>query len=134
MDRNVIINYFKAVGSNNSVKVSKVDWENLNVQVQTLTKQLSSNLANEQLQRPAIDALFRSSDTGAKYPVLPIDIRTLQILADDIDALRLAIEVLIREMFRNGFEVVPSFAYKCANKSCGKEYKTKPTDLKNTNT
>ena len=46
-------------------------------------------------------------------------------LADNIDALRIPIETLNREMFKNGFEVVEKWKYKCNN--CSKEFQYAPT-------
>jgi DNA-directed RNA polymerase subunit RPC12/RpoP len=46
-------------------------------------------------------------------------------LADNIDALRIPIETINREMFKNGFEITERFKYKCNN--CSKEFQYKPT-------
>jgi hypothetical protein len=50
-------------------------------------------------------------------------------LADNIDALRIPIETLNREIFKNGFEIVEKWKFKCTN--CGKEFQYEPliTDL-----
>jgi hypothetical protein len=46
-------------------------------------------------------------------------------LSDNVDALRISIETINREMFKNGFEVVEKYKYKCNN--CGKEFDGKPS-------
>jgi len=45
-------------------------------------------------------------------------------LADNIDALRIPIETLNREIFKNGFEIVEKWKFKCTN--CGKEFQYEP--------
>ena len=52
----------------------------------------------------------------------------LTTLAVTVDSLRVPIDVLNREVLRNGFEILPYFRYECKN--CGKEYHNKPLDPK----
>ena len=66
-----------------------------------------------------------STDTGAKLPIFPFPLTMIYELADNIDALRIPIETLNREMFKNGFEVVEKWKYKCNN--CSKEFQYAPT-------
>jgi len=84
----------------------------------------------ETTTRPSVAQPYMSTDTGAKLPIFPFPLIMIYELADNIDALRIPIETLNREMFKNGFEVVEKFKFKCAN--CGKEFQYKPTknDLK----
>lgn len=79
----------------------------------------------ETTSRPAIMQPYMATDTGAKLPIFPFPTVMIQDLAKNIDALRIPIEVLNREIFKNGFEVVERFKYRCEN--CGKEFKYKPT-------
>ena len=79
--------------------------------------------------RPSIAQPYMSTDTGAKLPIFPFPLIMIYELADNIDALRIPIETLNREMFKNGFEVVEKFKFKCSN--CSKEFQYKP--LKNDN-
>jgi len=74
--------------------------------------------------RPNISTPYMSTDTGAKLPIFPFPLQMIYELADNIDALRIPIETLNREMFKNGFEVVEKWKYKCEN--CGKEFQYAP--------
>ena len=85
----------------------------------------------ESTSRPSIAQPYMSTDTGAKLPIFPFPLIMIYELADNIDALRIPIETLNREMFKNGFEIVERFKYKCSN--CSKEFQYKPvkeTELK----
>ena len=79
----------------------------------------------ENTTRPSIAQPYMSTDTGAKLPIFPFPLIMIYELADNIDALRIPIETLNREMFKNGFEVVEKYKYKCAN--CSKEFQYEPT-------
>ncbi len=91
---------------------------------------IAKNLANlnksytETTVRPSIAQPYMSTDTGAKLPIFPFPLIMIYELADNIDALRIPIETINREMFKNGFEIVESWKYKCNN--CAKEFQYKP--------
>jgi transposase-like protein len=68
---------------------------------------------------------YMATDTGAKLPIFPFPLIMIYELADNVDALRISIETINREMFKNGFEVVEKWKYKCNN--CGKEFDGKPS-------
>ena len=93
-----------------------------------------SNLRNitkgytETTTRPSVAQPYMSTDTGAKLPIVPFPLIMIYELADNIDALRIPIETLNREMFKNGFEIVERFKYKCSN--CSKEFTYKPIQEK----
>jgi len=76
--------------------------------------------------RPSIAQPYMATDTGAKLPIFPFPLIMIYELADNIDALRIPIETLNREMFKNGFEIVERFKYKCTQ--CSKEFQFAPTD------
>ena len=78
----------------------------------------------ETTSRPAIMQPYMATDTGAKLPIFPFPLIMIYELADNVDALRISIETLNREAFKNGFEVVEKWKYKCEN--CGKEFDSKP--------
>jgi len=78
----------------------------------------------ETTSRPAIMQPYMATDTGAKLPIFPFPLIMIYELADNIDGLRIPIETLNREIFKNGWEVVEKFKYKCTN--CGKEFDLKP--------
>ena len=78
----------------------------------------------ETTTRPSIAQPYMSTDTGAKLPIFPFPLIMIYELADNIDALRIPIETLNREIFKNGFEVVEKYKYKCNN--CGKEFQYQP--------
>ena len=85
----------------------------------------SANKAyTETTTRPSIAQPYMSTDTGAKLPIFPFPLIMIYELADNIDALRIPIETLNREMFKNGFEVVEKWKYKCSN--CSKEFQYEP--------
>ena len=79
----------------------------------------------ETTSRPAIMQPYMATDTGAKLPIFPFPLIMIYELSDNVDALRIAIETINREMFKNGFEVVEKYKYKCNN--CGKEFDAKPS-------
>ena len=79
---------------------------------------------SETTVRPSISSPYMSTDTGAKLPIFPFPLIMIYELADNIDALRIPIETINREMFKNGFEVVEKWKYKC--KQCEKEFKFIP--------
>ena len=78
----------------------------------------------ENVVRPSMAQPYMATDTGAKLPIFPFPLIMIYELADNIDALRIPIETINREMFKNGFEVTERFKFKC-NK-CEKEFKTSP--------
>ena len=63
----------------------------------------------ETTTRPSIAQPYMSTDTGAKLPIFPFPLIMIYELADNIDALRIPIETLNREMFKNGFEVTEKY-------------------------
>jgi len=67
---------------------------------------------------------YMATDTGAKLPIFPFPLIMIYELSDNVDALRIPIETLNREIFKNGFEVVEKWLFKCEN--CGKEFENKP--------
>tara|TARA_R110002020_G_scaffold222074_1_gene430512 strand:+ start:1989 stop:3950 length:1962 start_codon:yes stop_codon:yes gene_type:complete len=83
-----------------------------------------SKAYTESTTRPSIAQPYMSTDTGAKLPIFPFPLIMIYELADNIDALRIPIETLNREMFKNGFEIVEKWKYKCSN--CSKEFQYEP--------
>ena len=73
---------------------------------------------------PRIAQPYMSTDTGAKLPIFPFPLIMIYELGDNIDAIRIPIETLNREMFKNGFEIVERFKYKCEN--CSKTFQYAP--------
>jgi len=82
----------------------------------------------ETTARPSIAQPYFSTDTGAKLPIFPFPLIMIYELADNIDAIRIPIETLNRELFKNGFEVVERFKYRCLE--CGKQFDYKPIKVK----
>ena len=74
--------------------------------------------------RPSISQPYMATDTGAKLPIFPFPLIMIYELADNVDSLRIPIETVNREMFKNGFEIVEKYKYKCNN--CAKEFQYKP--------
>ena len=54
----------------------------------------------ETTTRPSVAQPYMSTDTGAKLPIFPFPLTMIYELADNIDALRIPIETLNREMFK----------------------------------
>ena len=78
----------------------------------------------ESTVRPSIAQPYMATDTGAKLPIFPFPLIMIYELADNVDALRIPIETINREMFKNGFEIVEKFKFKCSN--CSKEFQYAP--------
>lgn len=79
----------------------------------------------ETTSRPAMGSqAYMPTDTGAKLPVFPFPLIMIYEIARNVDGLRIAIETLNIEMFKNGFEIIEKFKYKCTN--CFKEFNFKP--------
>jgi DNA-directed RNA polymerase subunit RPC12/RpoP len=78
----------------------------------------------ESTTRPSVAQPYMATDTGAKLPIFPFPLIMIYELADNIDALRIPIETLNREMFKNGWEITQRFKYKC--NQCSKEFQYAP--------
>jgi len=78
----------------------------------------------ETTSRPAIMQPYMPTDTGAKLPVFPFPLIMIYELARNADSLRIPIETINRETFKNGFEIVEKWKYKCPQ--CSKEFEFKP--------
>ena len=78
--------------------------------------------------RPPLSYPLMTTGSGSKIPMLPYPRSYAYNLAVTVDSLRVPIDVLNREVLRNGFEILPYFRYECKN--CGKEYHNKPLDPK----
>jgi len=85
---------------------------------------LSSKSYTESTVRPSISQPYMATDTGAKLPIFPFPLIMIYELADNVDSLRIPIETINREMFKNGFEIVEKYKFKCAN--CAKEFQYAP--------
>ena len=86
--------------------------------------QFRSKSFTESTVRPSIAQPYMATDTGAKLPIFPFPLIMIYELADNVDALRIPIETINREMFKNGFEIVEKWKFKCAN--CSKEFQYAP--------
>ena len=78
----------------------------------------------ESTVRPSIAQPYMATDTGAKLPIFPFPLIMIYELADNVDALRIPVETINREMFKNGFEIVEKWKFKCSN--CSKEFQYAP--------
>jgi len=77
-----------------------------------------------QTVRPTVSTPMMSTDTGAKLPIFPFPMAMVVELAKTVDAVRIPIDTLNREMFKNGFEILERFKYKCSD--CAKEFEYPP--------
>jgi DNA-directed RNA polymerase subunit RPC12/RpoP len=84
-----------------------------------ITKRLTT-----QTVRPTVSTPMMSTDTGAKLPIFPFPMAMVVELAKSVDAVRIPIDTLNREMFKNGFEIKERFKYKCND--CAKEFEYPP--------
>lgn len=103
----------------------------LKAKINTLEKaQVDSTLRfqnkafTDTITRPSLAAPYMSTDTGAKLSIYPFPLIMIQELEKNNDSLRIPIEALIREIFKNGFEITEKWKYKCLN--CYKEFQYKP--------
>ena len=77
--------------------------------IDNIRKAFTSNVNKgytESTTRPSISQPYMATDTGAKLPIFPFPLIMIYDLADTIDAIRIPIETINREMFKNGFEIV----------------------------
>lgn len=98
-----------------------IDWVTKRAQDERLKASQSESSGTV---RPPIDTPFVSTDSGAKIPVNPFPLHFLYQLARTVDALRIPIEVINRELFRNGIKIEPRFRLRCKN--CEKEFSNIP--------
>lgn len=75
--------------------------------------------------RPTVSTPMMSTDTGAKLPIFPFPMAMVVELAKTVDAIRIPIDTLNREMFKNGFEIKERFKYKCED--CSKTFEYPPS-------
>lgn len=76
------------------------------------------------ITRPSLTSPYMSTDTGAKLGIYPFPLIIIQEMVKNSDSVRIPIESIIREMFKNGFEIKEKYKYKCHN--CSKEFQFKP--------
>lgn len=100
--------------------------DNLSMQLNQAIMKQSYYTGSTGTARPPIDMPFVSSDSGAKIPVFPFPLHFLYQLAKNVDALRIPIGTIVREIFKNGLGVRSKFKYKC--KGCLKEFDAEPLD------
>lgn len=74
--------------------------------------------------RPTVTTPMMSTDTGAKLPIFPFPMAMIVEIAKTVDAVRIPIDTLNREMFKNGFEIQERYKYKCND--CGKTFEYPP--------
>lgn len=75
--------------------------------------------------RPTVSTPMMSTDTGAKLPIFPFPMAMVTELAKTVDAVRIPIDTLNREMFKNGFEIMERYKYKCDD--CSKTFEYPPS-------
>lgn len=95
-------------------------WDSLNKSISFLTKRDTNKIV-----RPTVSTPMMSTDTGAKLPIFPFPMAMVTELAKTVDAVRIPIDTLNREMFKNGFEIMERFKYKCND--CSKTFEYPPT-------
>lgn len=76
--------------------------------------------------RPALDKLVTRDASGTVIQLYPFSPVVLYGMALHIDALRIVLERLREEIFRNGINIVERYAYKCLNPECRKEFESLP--------
>lgn len=99
------------------------DLERRNLETVIRTNQIQKKFSDT-ITRPSLSSPYMSTDTGAKLPIYTFPLIMIQELERSNDSLRIPIEALIREIFKNGFEIIEKWKYKCTN--CSKEFQYKP--------
>lgn len=84
-----------------------------------LNKQFTGSIT-----RPSLTSPYMSTDTGAKLGIYPFPLIMVQEMVKNSDSVRIPIESIVMEMFKNGFEIKERYKYKCHN--CSKEFQFKP--------
>src|SRR5689334_5488557 len=87
--------------------------------INNLNKQFTGSIT-----RPSLTSPYMSTDTGAKLGIYPFPLIIVQEMVKNSDSVRIPIESIIMEMFKNGFEIKEKYKYKCHN--CSKEFQFKP--------
>ena len=116
------------IGDRSEIATLKQDYtmlqQSFDALLSTSTMKQQNETWNPMVERPNMDVPMVSTDSGAKIGVYPFPLHFLYQMVKNIDALRIPIDVLNREIHRNGFTVEPRYRFKCRN--CKKEFKTKP--------
>lgn len=80
--------------------------------------------------RPSMDFFtYLTSDEGVKIPIYPLTYPDMYAIYQYSDILRIVIDALKREIFKNGFEAIGRFEFKCTNRDCGKEFEAEPENM-----
>ena len=74
--------------------------------------------------KPPTTILTTKTQNGGRIPLNPFPIPNLYQLVRNVDAVRIPIDVIVREVHRNGFHVEPRFRLRC--QKCGKEFQDIP--------
>jgi len=106
-----------------NLKTKVADLERQNIENVQRMYSIKKNFT-ETITRPSLASPYMSTDTGAKLPIYTFPLIMIQELERNNDSLRIPIEALMREMFKNGFEIIEKWKYKCLN--CSKEFQYKP--------
>ena len=88
-------------------------------------KQEQSDITYRNVKPPTMVMTTRTSN-GGRIPMNPFPIPNLYQLVRNVDAARIPIDVLIKEMHRNGFHIEPRFRLRC--QQCGKEFQDMPLE------
>lgn len=75
--------------------------------------------------RPSLGEPYFSTSTGSKLPLWSISPFRMFDMAKNVGDLRLVLEIIQREVFRNGITIRQKYKYKCLD--CLKEFKETPT-------
>lgn len=75
-------------------------------------------------QRPSMPNPFLDTPTGSKVPIWRLHPQRMFDMAENIGDIRVVLETIQREMFKNDIIVRPKFKYQC--KDCLKTFKEKP--------
>lgn len=117
-------NFISDVNPSNYRLVDNKEYENVWGNYQSILKTFDKNFINNE-SRPSMPIPYMDTPTGSKIPLWRVAPMRLYEMADYVGDLRVVMESIQRDVFKNGSKVKPKFKYKCDQ--CLKEFKEKPT-------
>src|SRR5690242_2537647 len=108
---------------NNYTLLQKQDFNHIVTDYNDIMKEFDRNSVNDNYKH-SLAVPYIDTATGAKIPMWQLSPVRIYDMANEIGDLRIVFEIIQREMFKNGWEIKPTFKYKCGN--CFKTFKDKP--------
>lgn len=118
-----IKNSFSFLNPSHYKLIEKTDYNFLVTEHNVMNKEYDRNNINDN-SRPSLPIPYIDTATGSKIPMWQLSPVRMYDMANEIGDLRIVFEIIQREMFRNGWKIVPTFKYKCGK--CFKTFSNKP--------